>query len=288
VRRKYERAAMLTGVDERELVRIDRELRKAFGFGLRLSAPVKIVPHLYVTVFRRAVGQKTRTWLYLGSCIKRDPWSQSYLGGGVRVVRAIKRYGREHFVRVPVALRPKACTQEAIRSIEALWLTRHDAKNDVRFYNLTNFTNGDAVGGGRNGGQVLAARLANDPELRAKYQKMGRHAGKFARAGVERRTARERADPDFARYMYGLRSQAGLSHRIAERVATDEEYRKKWCEKSRIGGRAFAKNMKDPVYRARYLANKPRGVLSKRGRAAIIASNKKRRGERRVFVSFMA
>ena len=67
---------------------------------------------------------------YVGLC---SSGRKDYLGSGVLLAQAIKKYGRDSFVRETL----ETCdTEEELRLCEQKWISHFDAVNNPQFYNL--------------------------------------------------------------------------------------------------------------------------------------------------------
>lgn len=71
---------------------------------------------------------------YIGKCIfkRKNNW-ETYLGSGVYLKKAIKKYGKENFKRDILFL---ACDKEELEEIEEFLIKFHDAANSKIYYNL--------------------------------------------------------------------------------------------------------------------------------------------------------
>lgn len=58
---------------------------------------------------------------------------KTYLGSGIRLTRAIKKYGRENFSRDIIEL---CSSREDLNEREKYWISYYDALNDENYYNL--------------------------------------------------------------------------------------------------------------------------------------------------------
>jgi group I intron endonuclease len=77
---------------------------------------------------------------YLGKDTKNDP---NYLGSGVILKRAIKKYGKQNFKKEII----ESCTnQDELGVREAYWLNYYDAGNNKMFYNWHNHSTGSPRG----------------------------------------------------------------------------------------------------------------------------------------------
>ena len=83
---------------------------------------------------------------YVGRCSKDERWEDGYLGSGVFLKQAIKKYGRDNFKReILQELSPESSLREAIEA-EKSWLARLNCKNSPEFYNMSNDTGGMGAG----------------------------------------------------------------------------------------------------------------------------------------------
>jgi len=83
---------------------------------------------------------------YVGRCSKDERWDSGYLGSGVFLKQAIRKYGRENFERIILAeLSDSSSLREAI-DLEKEWLLKLDCKNSPDYYNMSNDTGGMGAG----------------------------------------------------------------------------------------------------------------------------------------------
>jgi len=83
---------------------------------------------------------------YVGRCSKDERWDSGYLGSGVFLKQAIRKYGRENFERIILAeLSDTSSLREAI-DLEKEWLLKLDCKNSPDYYNMSNDTGGMGAG----------------------------------------------------------------------------------------------------------------------------------------------
>ena len=74
---------------------------------------------------------------YIGKCMydrKACSW-KTYLGSGLYLQRAIKKYGKENFYKIII---DDADNEEELREIEEYYIDMFDAVNNKDFYNLKN------------------------------------------------------------------------------------------------------------------------------------------------------
>ncbi|MCM3387245.1 NUMOD3 domain-containing DNA-binding protein [Ureibacillus chungkukjangi] len=79
---------------------------------------------------------------YIGKRKYSNGW-ENYLGSGLALKKAIKKYGRENFKRQII---DEAFSEHELREAEVKWINFYDATNNLNFYNI-------AVGG--QGGYIL-------------------------------------------------------------------------------------------------------------------------------------
>ena len=78
---------------------------------------------------------------YIGKCIydkKACSW-KTYLGSGVYLQRAIKKYGKENFYKIII---DEADNEDELRDIEEYYIDMFDAVKSKDFYNLKNSSMG--------------------------------------------------------------------------------------------------------------------------------------------------
>ena len=85
---------------------------------------------------------------YIGQKMFRKGWL-FYMGSGKSIVKAIKKYGKQNFIRDIVAI---AYSKEELNKLEAEWIYNYGATKNNNFYNI-------ADGGG---GNVLAGKPQNE------------------------------------------------------------------------------------------------------------------------------
>lgn len=89
---------------------------------------------------------------------KKEKW-KSYLGSGIYLNRAIKKYGRENFSREII----EECeTKEILDNQEKHWIQFYNAVNSKNFYNIAN---------GGNGGNTIAGYSDEQLEKYKEYKK---------------------------------------------------------------------------------------------------------------------
>lgn len=71
---------------------------------------------------------------YIGKCIyeRQNDW-EKYLGSGVYLKRAIKKYGKENFVKV---ILEEAYSDDELRKLEEDYIKRFDAVDSPQYYNI--------------------------------------------------------------------------------------------------------------------------------------------------------
>lgn len=70
---------------------------------------------------------------YIGQCSYSKPGWNSYLGSGIFLKKAIKKYGRESFSREIIC---DAFSREDLSFLEIYFIKEYDAVNDNKFYNI--------------------------------------------------------------------------------------------------------------------------------------------------------
>lgn len=95
---------------------------------------------------------------YIGQKMFREKW-KGYLGSGIHLKRAIKKYGRENFVRNIVDI---AYSKEDLDRLEKEWINNYNAIENDDFYNI-------AEGG--EGGFLIAGK--SELEIKRIYKKIG-------------------------------------------------------------------------------------------------------------------
>jgi group I intron endonuclease len=83
---------------------------------------------------------------YVGRCSKDERWDSGYLGSGVFLKQAIKKYGKESFKREILQELPDAASLREAIDLEKEWLLKFDCKNSSDFYNASNDTGGMGAG----------------------------------------------------------------------------------------------------------------------------------------------
>jgi len=73
---------------------------------------------------------------YIGSDSKNDP---KYLGSGVYIKKAIKKYGKENFIKYTLA---EVDSCDIMKELEEYWIDYFDAYNNNMFYNATKYSSG--------------------------------------------------------------------------------------------------------------------------------------------------
>jgi group I intron endonuclease len=79
---------------------------------------------------------KTNGKKYIGSDSKNDP---KYYGSGVNIKKAIKKHGRENFVKQILC---EVDTVDLMKELEEYWIDYFDAYNNPLFYNATKYAAG--------------------------------------------------------------------------------------------------------------------------------------------------
>jgi len=175
-------------------------------------------PHVYVTVFLDRVGATDKAWMYIG---RHSAGRMTYRGSGKHLLAAVKKYGRDRFVRFVVEY--TAAPGRNSCPVEQKWIDRLCVVDDVRFFNLLSSS------GGLNSEDAL--RRARDPEWRRKNkEKMQR----LSRDPEYRRNHKEAMqllvrDPEWQR----------KNKEKMQRLARDPEY----LQKNREGTRRYAQSV---------------------------------------------
>jgi len=82
---------------------------------------------------------------YIGQKIFDNRW-KSYLGSGIHLKSAIKKYGKENFSREIIAI---AYSKEELNKLEIMFIKEHDAVKSNDYYNISS-------GGGTNAGLKMS------------------------------------------------------------------------------------------------------------------------------------
>tara|TARA_R110001632_G_scaffold92860_1_gene198151 strand:+ start:678 stop:1313 length:636 start_codon:yes stop_codon:yes gene_type:complete len=69
---------------------------------------------------------------YIGKDVQNNP---NYLGSGIDLKKAIKKYGKTNFKKI---ILEKCSSKDELWKREEYWLTKFDVKNNTEFYNRTN------------------------------------------------------------------------------------------------------------------------------------------------------
>jgi len=69
---------------------------------------------------------------YIGQKMFRERW-EHYIGSGVYFLRAVKKYGKENFIREIIAI---AYSKEELDQLEIEFINNHDAVNSEDYYNI--------------------------------------------------------------------------------------------------------------------------------------------------------
>ena len=72
---------------------------------------------------------------YVGRCSDRWKWYNGYLGSGVLLKQAIKKYGKDNFSRS--TLQELDCDLKEAIDTEALWIKRLNAVDSEEYYNMS-------------------------------------------------------------------------------------------------------------------------------------------------------
>jgi len=83
---------------------------------------------------------------YVGRCSKDERWESGYLGSGVLLKQAIRKYGCENFERTILEELPNSTSLREAIDLEKEWLLKLDCKNSPDFYNMSNDTGGMGAG----------------------------------------------------------------------------------------------------------------------------------------------
>ena len=83
---------------------------------------------------------------YVGRCSKDERWESGYLGSGVLLKQAIRKYGCENFERTILEELPNSSSLREAIDLEKEWLIKLDCKNSPDFYNMSNDTGGMGAG----------------------------------------------------------------------------------------------------------------------------------------------
>jgi group I intron endonuclease len=70
---------------------------------------------------------------YIGQCSYQKPRWKTYLGSGIFLKKAIKKYGKENFSREIIC---DAFSREALSELELHFIKEYDAVDDQNFYNI--------------------------------------------------------------------------------------------------------------------------------------------------------
>lgn len=91
-----------------------------------------------------------------------------YLGSGTILTQAIKKYGRDKFIR---EILQECSSHEELSEAERLWIKRHDAVNSSEFYNLSY----GGFGGNSQSTKEYWARYTEDERKEARNWNRCRH-----------------------------------------------------------------------------------------------------------------
>lgn len=97
---------------------------------------------------------------YIGKCIydkKACSW-KTYLGSGLYIQRAIKKYGKENFYKIII---DEADNEQELRDIEEYYIDMFDAVKSKDFYNLKNSSMGGNTYGSDKNSERYKKRVEN-------------------------------------------------------------------------------------------------------------------------------
>jgi len=100
---------------------------------------------------------------YIGQKMFRKDW-KSYIGSGIRLINAIKKYGKENFIREIIAI---ANSKEELNNLEIEYINIHNAVNSEDYYNI--------VGGG---GVQTGFHFSEESKKKISKASTGRNIGK--------------------------------------------------------------------------------------------------------------
>lgn len=91
----------------------------------------------------------TNNKIYIGKAKYNNP---SYLGSGLKIVNAIKKYGKTNFVKTII----EECNDSEVNSREIFWIQHYDSTNNVFGYNISR---------GGNGGNHYFSMLSDEQKI---------------------------------------------------------------------------------------------------------------------------
>lgn len=86
-------------------------------------------PFGFIYITKNCINNKR----YIGQCSYQNPRWKTYLGSGVFLKKAIKKYGKENFSREIIC---DAFSREGLSELELYFIKEHDAVKRTDFYNM--------------------------------------------------------------------------------------------------------------------------------------------------------
>lgn len=110
---------------------------------------------------------------YVGRDAKSNP---KYLGSGYLLKKAIKKYGKENFIKITLELLPKESTKEELRIREYYWLEKFNVSEDSNFYNISMKNGGMGIGDTHSDeSKDLISRRTSEEMLKIDFVREQRH-----------------------------------------------------------------------------------------------------------------
>lgn len=185
------------------------------------------------------IGQKKST-IFLG---------EKYLGSGIELVSAIKKYGKENF---KVELIEELPTKKKLDEREIYWIDKYNSRNKQIGYNI-------AEGG--EGGDTLS-QLSEEKLLACKQKMSKSHKGRI----VSEKTRKKLSEINKGKYYLTEEAKERVRQKLIGRVQTEEEK-----EKRKISRKKFLEN--NPNYMKEVVGVK----ISKTKKGNVIISNEQKK-----------
>lgn len=154
---------------------------------------------------------------YIGQCRYNKVGWRSYLGSGTYLKRALKKYGRDMFVRETIA---EAATREELTKLENHYLTEFNAAADPNWYNVSPRANSTRGFSGYSHSPERNEQVA----AKLRGRKRPTHVGDAVRAA---RTGHTKTDEDRASHSKSLRSW-WANPEVRKRMS--EKHKARWAE----------------------------------------------------------
>lgn len=163
---------------------------------------------------------------YIGMCSSEKRFS-TYLGSGLLLKQAIKKYGKDAFVRT---ILEECDTDEDLRISEEKWINYYDAVNSPKFYNLMEGGRGGNTGFKDETSMSDIVKNTWDNYTEEEYKQRCSNMGKYDKHGDKNPTSKRAIvnDKEYSCLKDVLKDYPEIPYSSLKYHARTEKYSKKY------------------------------------------------------------